>query len=125
MTTLRNYEQESKQCELYSLMYKNQDLKFVFHQKGKYEKLNNKVMNIHKALSLMDTSLLNSSSSKSILSFFPGILASIELSTNSLIASLKLYPTCPKCPYIFVSGTALNFSIFIFVFIFYTPSALI
>ena len=55
MTTLRNYEQESKQCELYSLMYKNQDLKFVLHQKGKYEKLNNKVMNIHKALSLMDT----------------------------------------------------------------------
>ena len=55
MTTLRNYEQESKQCELYSLMYKNQDLKFVLHQKGKYEKLNNKIMNIHKALSLMDT----------------------------------------------------------------------
>jgi len=55
MATLRNYEQDSKQCEFYSLMYKNQDLKFVLHQKGKYEKLNNKVMNIHKALSLMDT----------------------------------------------------------------------
>jgi inositol oxygenase len=55
MATLRNYEQESKQCELYSLMYKNQDLKFVLHQKGKYEKLNNKIMNIHKALYLMDT----------------------------------------------------------------------
>jgi len=55
MATLRNYEQDSKQCELYSLMYKNQDLKFVLHQKGKYKKLTNKLMTIHKALSLMDT----------------------------------------------------------------------
>jgi len=53
--TLRTYEENSKQCELYSAMYKNQDLKFVLHQKGKYEKLNNKLMTIHKALSLMDT----------------------------------------------------------------------
>ena len=31
MTTLRNYEQESKQCELYSLMYKRMLKDFMNH----------------------------------------------------------------------------------------------
>ena len=53
--TLRNYDIDSKQCEFYKRMYKNQNLNFVLMMKEKYKILDNVKMTMNKALSLMDT----------------------------------------------------------------------
>ena len=54
-TTLRTYEEDTKQCEFYKEMYKKQDLDFVLKMKQKYSKLDNLKMTMNKALSLLDT----------------------------------------------------------------------
>ena len=54
-TTLRTYEENTKQCEFYKEMYKKQDLDFVLKMKQKYSKLDNLKMTMNKALSLLDT----------------------------------------------------------------------
>ena len=41
MTTLRVYEEDTKQCKFYKEMYKNQTLVFVLKMKHKYSKLDN------------------------------------------------------------------------------------
>ena len=53
--TLRNYDINSKQCEFYKRMYKNQNLNFVLMMKSKYKNLDNVKMTMNKALSLMDS----------------------------------------------------------------------
>ena len=53
--TLRTYDIDSKQCEFYKRMYKNQNLNFVLMMKEKYKILDNVKMTMNKALSLMDT----------------------------------------------------------------------
>ena len=55
MTTLRVYEEDTKQCNFYKEMYKNQTLDFVLSMKQKYSKLDNVKMTMNKALSLLDT----------------------------------------------------------------------
>ena len=52
--SLRTYEQDTKQCELYRNMYKNQDLDYVLKMKHKYSKLDNVKMSMNNALSLLD-----------------------------------------------------------------------
>ena len=54
-TTLRTYEENTKQCEFYKEMYKKQDLDFILKMKQKYSKLDNLKMTMNKALSLLDT----------------------------------------------------------------------
>ena len=55
MTTLRVYEEDTKQCNFYKEMYKHQTLDFVLSMKQKYSKLDNVKMTMNKALSLMDS----------------------------------------------------------------------
>ena len=55
MSTLRKYEENTKQSELYKEMYENQDLDFVLKMKQKYSKLDNVKITMNKALSLLDT----------------------------------------------------------------------
>ena len=53
--SLRNYEEDSKQENLYREMYKNQTLRYVIDQKENYEQLGIIKMSMFKALSLLDT----------------------------------------------------------------------
>ena len=53
--SLRNYEEDSKQENLYREMYKNQTLKYVIDQKKNYEQFGVIKMSMFKALSLLDT----------------------------------------------------------------------
>ena len=55
MTILRVYEEDTKQCNFYKEMYKNQTLDFVLSMKQKYSKLDNVKMTMNKALSLLDS----------------------------------------------------------------------
>ena len=59
MTTLRTYEEDTKQCNLYKEMYKNQTLDFVLSMKQKYSKLDNVKMTMNKALSLLDSFVIH------------------------------------------------------------------
>lgn len=55
MTTLRQYNENTPQYFFYKEMHQKQSLDFVIKKKKQYSNLNNIKMNIHKALSLMDT----------------------------------------------------------------------
>jgi inositol oxygenase len=52
---LRVYNENTPQYNLYKEMYKNQSLEFVKNKRNQYSKLNNNVMTIKQALSLLDT----------------------------------------------------------------------
>ena len=48
--TLRNYDINSKQCEFYKRMYKNQNLNFVLMMKSKYKILDNVKMTMNECM---------------------------------------------------------------------------
>ena len=54
MKGLRTYSIDTPQYILYSEMYANQSLEFVYKKKEEYSKLNKRKMSIKKALSLLD-----------------------------------------------------------------------
>ena len=54
MKGLRTYNINTPQYILYSKMYTNQSLEFVYKKKEEYGKLNKRKMSIKKALSLLD-----------------------------------------------------------------------